>query len=63
LLAKMIKYCAQRGTRAMVGRVRSENHAMLKMAQELGFRRRPFPDPGEAEVELDLDAVRAAAIS
>ncbi len=64
LLEKMIRYCKQRGTGRMVGRVLSANQPMLKMARELGFRVvAGSQGGGDVEVQLDLnppDAVSAA---
>ncbi len=37
LLDKMIRYCASRGTRELVGDVLQANHAMLQLARTLGF--------------------------
>lgn len=37
LMNRIIRYCRQRGTRELVGEVLAENHAMLKLAEELGF--------------------------
>ncbi|PIW25781.1 MAG: GNAT family N-acetyltransferase [Rhodospirillales bacterium CG15_BIG_FIL_POST_REV_8_21_14_020_66_15] len=54
LLAKMIAYCRARGTRTMTGQVMAENHPMLDMVRNLGFRVRRLPDEPVMETTLEL---------
>jgi len=61
LLEKVIRYCRQRGTGRLVGRVLPANHAMLALAQELGFRVVPGPDAMEIELRLDLHPAQGPA--
>jgi acetyltransferase len=37
LMHKLIDYCRQRGTRAIVGEALPDNMAMVKLARKLGF--------------------------
>ena len=53
LLAKMIRYCRERGIGAMVGRVRADNPAMLGLARSVGFGAQSG-DGDEVEVRLRL---------
>lgn len=56
LLDKMIGYVRDRGAKSMVGEVLSENHAMLRLAESLGFRKERVPDDsGVVRVVLPLN--------
>jgi acetyltransferase len=54
LLEKMIDYCREYGIGEMVGEVLSENDAMLRLVERLGFTRARGEDPGVVRVALDL---------
>ena len=41
LMRKMIRYCRERGTTAMVGQVLADNADMLRLARRLGFTSPP----------------------
>lgn len=56
LLEKMIRYCRERGTRRMIGQVLPDNKTMLKLAEELGFRRKLAEEDAYFDVTLDLQA-------
>jgi acetyltransferase len=54
LMNKIIRYCRDRGTGALVGDVLRENAGMLKLARALGFEVLPG-QPGDVRVSLPLD--------
>jgi len=54
LLEKMIGYCRARGTKTMTGQVMAENHPMLDMVRNLGFRVHRLDDEPVMETTLDL---------
>ena len=54
LMEKMIGYCRARGTKSMTGQVLAENHAMLEMVRNLGFRVHRLADEPVMETTLDL---------
>jgi acetyltransferase len=54
LLEKMIGYCRARGTKTMTGQVMAENHLMLDMVRNLGFRVRRLENEPVMETTLDL---------
>lgn len=54
LLDKMIRYCRDRGTMAMVGQVLSDNKPMLNLIKRFGFKRKLVPTESVVEVSLDL---------
>lgn len=54
LMEKMIAYCRDRGTKAMVGQVLEENTAMLQLARFTGFESRSIFGEGVVEVTLPL---------
>jgi acetyltransferase len=55
LLEKMIRYCRARGVHTLVGQVLPDNHAMLELANALGFKSRFSSADGTVEVRLALD--------
>jgi acetyltransferase len=54
LLEKMIRYCRDRRTKELAGRVMLENRRMLSLAVNLGFEIRHLPGGKLAEVRLYL---------
>jgi acetyltransferase len=54
LMEKMIAYCRARGTKSMTGQVLAENHPMLDMVRNLGFKVRRLPDEPVMETTLEL---------
>ncbi len=54
LMDKMIAYCKGRGIKTMTGQVLAENHPMLDMVHQLGFKVRRLPDEPVMETVLDL---------
>jgi acetyltransferase len=58
LMARLIDVARQRGVKQLLGVVLRENGAMLRLAEDLGFRLQPSPfsDPS-VEVVLDLETV------
>lgn len=54
MMQEIIAYARTQGVKQVFGDVLSENVSMLAMAEELGFRRGPSPEPGVTEVVLDL---------
>jgi len=59
LMREILAYAERRGIREVFGEVLRENRTMLRLCEELGFRREPSPaDPDIVEVRYD---VRAAA--
>lgn len=54
LLTKIIAYCRSRGTIELVGQVKSDNHRMLALARESGFKRKTQSEAGVVEVGLLL---------
>ncbi|TAK46526.1 MAG: bifunctional acyl-CoA synthetase/GNAT family N-acetyltransferase [Xanthobacteraceae bacterium] len=55
LMAKMIGYARDRGTRAMIGHVLAENSDMLGLARRLGFSTHAGEDEDLVEVRLPLN--------
>lgn len=53
LLAKLIRYCRERGTQRMFGEVLANNVPMLQLAARMGFRVAP-KERGFLELTLDL---------
>ncbi len=56
LLDKMIAYCRQRGTKALVGQVMAQNRAMLGLAKSRGFEQHRGEDADVVDVCLELGA-------
>ncbi len=54
MMQKMIRYCRATGVRRIVGEVLSENLPMLRLAEELGFKRMRFVEGDVIEVALEL---------
>lgn len=55
LLRRIIDYSKSRGIRYIYGEVLTDNRSMLKLAEVLGFKKRPVPDdPGVMHVSLNL---------
>jgi acetyltransferase len=54
LMQKMIRYCANRGIKEIVGQVLEENAAMLALTRKLGFTTHEADQPGRCEVRLRL---------
>jgi acetyltransferase len=55
LLEKLIRYCASRGTRELIGDVLAGNAAMLRLSARLGFvAEASREDPGVVRVKLVL---------
>ncbi|MCE5232049.1 MAG: GNAT family N-acetyltransferase [Mizugakiibacter sp.] len=55
LMARLIKECRRRGLAELWGYVLAENHRMLELCEELGFRRSLVPgDAGTVKVALAL---------
>jgi len=54
LLEKLVRYCAARGVRSLVGQVLPDNRAMLDLAHALGFKSHFSPGDGTVEVRLAL---------
>jgi len=54
LLAKLIAYCRDRGTRAMAGPVVADNAAMLQLLKDAGFEIRPGAEDGLRAAFLNL---------
>jgi len=54
LLAKMIRYCRERGTRRMEGQTLRDNHAVLALLERFGFRRRRAEGGEILDVWLEL---------
>ncbi|MBX6420453.1 MAG: bifunctional acetate--CoA ligase family protein/GNAT family N-acetyltransferase [Nevskia sp.] len=53
LLEKLVQHARARGVLQVYGEVLRENLPMLKLAESLGFSRRPLPDdPGTVRVEI-----------
>lgn len=58
LLAKMIRYCRERGTRELIGEVLAENSRMLGLAKRFGFAANRLPQADIVGLTLDLSAAR-----
>ncbi len=56
LMEKVIRYCRDRGTGAIVGQVLLDNHRMLKLAETLGFTKHYDAADEVVEVRLELPA-------
>jgi len=54
LMAKLIRYARARGTGELVGIIMRQNHAMLRLAEQLGFAVRKTVDAETVEVGLVL---------
>ena len=54
LLAKMIRYCRERGTGELVGEVLAENARMLKLAKRFGFALHHQSEGSIVGLTLDL---------
>jgi len=54
LLAKMIRYCRERGTRTLEGDVLRENERMIGLARSFGFQRAAGAEVGTVHVTLEL---------
>ena len=50
----MITYCKSRGTREIIGHVLSDNAAMLRLTEKLGFQHEASPDQDRVCVRLTL---------
>ena len=62
LLEKLIRYCADRGTRQLTGEVLTSNARMLKLTAALGFKTQAVPDdPGIVRMTLALHPGEAPA--
>ena len=62
LLAKLVRYLRGRGVAALTGRVLSDNHRMLDLAERAGFRVVSSAPEPEVEIRLDLaEALRDRA--
>jgi len=59
LMEKIIRYCRARGIHRIVGDVLAANRPMLKLAEELGFKRARFVDADIVELVLELGAPAA----
>ena len=60
LMKKMIRYCRERGTGALVGDVLRENAGMLKLARALGFEVQPGEEGEFVRIRLPLQAAESA---
>jgi acetyltransferase len=56
LMEKVIRYCHDRGTEAIVGQVLLDNHRMLTLAETLGFKKHYDAAAEIVEVRLELPA-------
>jgi acetyltransferase len=54
LMQRLIAVARERGVEQLIGLVLCENHRMLTLAKELGFREGKSGDPGVVQVVLDL---------
>jgi RimJ/RimL family protein N-acetyltransferase len=54
LMAKLIAYFRQRGTHMMVGEALSDNHALIELTKNLGFKIQSQPGTGTIELRLPL---------
>jgi acetyltransferase len=61
LMQKMITYCRERDTEAIVGQVLANNKPMLRLADSLGFTRQPSEDRDIVQLRLDLRSARSVA--
>jgi acetyltransferase len=55
LMNKLIAYCRQRGTRAIVGEALPQNTRVIRLARKLGFTATPSPDDDTVHLRLPLD--------
>lgn len=60
LMTKIIAYLRSQGTGEVFGYVLRDNLAMLTVAGDLGFERRPGPEPAVVEVVLRLGQISAS---
>lgn len=60
LMTKIIAYLRGKGTGEVFGFVLHENSGMLSVVDDLGFERRPGPDPAVVEVALRLGVPSAS---
>ena len=59
LMSEIIDYARERGIQQVFGEVLRENTTMLKMCEELGFKRTNDPDdPGVVQVEVKLSDLK-----
>jgi acetyltransferase len=61
LMEKVIRYCRDRGTGAIVGQVLLDNHRMLALAETLGFTKHYDAAAEVVEVRLELPAADGGA--
>jgi acetyltransferase len=54
LVRKMIRYCTDRGTRVLVAHIMRENTAMLRLAEDVGFRAKASEDKDAIDTSLTL---------
>lgn len=54
MMQEIISYARSIGVKQVFGDVLNENTSMLTMAEELGFKRTSFPEPGVTELTLEL---------
>ena len=54
LMKRLIEVARERGVQRLTGSVLRENHRMLALAKELGFRETKSSDPNVVQVALDL---------
>jgi len=54
LMKRLIDVARERGVAQLIGSVLRENHRMLALAKELGFRETKSTDPGVVHMALDL---------
>jgi acetyltransferase len=54
LMKRLIEVARERGVKRLTGSVLRENHRMLTLSKELGFREGKSADPGVVQVVLDL---------
>lgn len=54
LMLRLIEWAEDQGIRRIWGDVLDENSAMIALAQSLGFRRQPSPEPNLLRIVLDL---------
>ena len=62
LMEKVIDYCRDRGTEAIVGQVLLDNHRMLKLAETLGFTKHYDAAAEVVEVRLELPAADGGSL-
>ncbi|MGE5105470.1 MAG: bifunctional acetate--CoA ligase family protein/GNAT family N-acetyltransferase [Betaproteobacteria bacterium] len=61
LLARMIAYCASRGTRVLVGEALPDNARVFALVRRYGFTIAPSPDSSTVTLTKALDATEEAA--